>query len=112
MVEPVAELLNGHGHPVRRVREIGLADAADAIVADYADANNLVVVTFDRDFRNALVRRGCRCLHIEGQERTARRRLADHYRSVVDLFSNGKREVILQADGPTRERVRHRRPGT
>jgi hypothetical protein len=38
--------------------------------------------------------------------------LADHYRSVVDLFSNGKREVILQADGPTRERVRHRRPGT
>jgi predicted nuclease of predicted toxin-antitoxin system len=94
---------------MRRVREIGLADAADAIVGDYADANDLVVVTFDRDFRNALVRRGCRCLHIEGQERTARRRLADHYRSVVDLFYNGKREVVLPANGPARGRVKRRR---
>jgi predicted nuclease of predicted toxin-antitoxin system len=109
MVEPVADLLNGRGHPVKRVREVGLADADDVIVVDYAIANDLVIVTFDRDFRNSMVRRGCRCLHIEGAERSARPRLTEHYLSVVDLFYAGKRDVILPAEGPARERVQRPR---
>ncbi len=84
MVEPVAKLLIGKGHPVRRVREVGLADASDAIVADYADANDLA----------------------EGRELTARERLAEHYRTVVTLFYDGKREVVLPADGQARDRAR------
>jgi hypothetical protein len=111
MVEPVAELLMGRGHPVRRVRDVGLAAADDSDVSAYALANDLVVVTFDRDFRNSLTRRGCRCLHIEGPERTARARIGEHHRSVVDLFYDGKREVLLPSDGPALERIRRRPRG-
>jgi predicted nuclease of predicted toxin-antitoxin system len=112
MVEPVADYLNGRGHPVRRVRDIGLASADDIDVAAYASAHDLVVVTFDRHFRNSLIRRNCRCLHIEGVERTARNRLAEHYRSIVDLFYDGRREVVLPRNGPAIEPVRRprRRP--
>jgi predicted nuclease of predicted toxin-antitoxin system len=100
MVEPVADLLIGRGHPVRRVRDVGLATDEDAIVADYAFANDLVIVTFDNDLRRSAVRREARCLHIRGRERDARQRLGDHYRSVVDPFWEGARLVTLPGDGP------------
>lgn len=66
MVEPVARLLIGRGHPVIRAREVGLDGDEDIVIADFAlERGDLVVVTFDHDFRRAVVRRGCRCLHIE-----------------------------------------------
>jgi predicted nuclease of predicted toxin-antitoxin system len=102
MVDPVADLLMGRGHPVVRARDAGLADAEDWVIAEYAQANasDMVVVTFDIDFRNSLRRRDCRCLHIRGRERTARARLADYYREVVLLIGAGQRLVTLPSEGP------------
>jgi predicted nuclease of predicted toxin-antitoxin system len=102
MVEPVAALLNGHGHPVRRARDVGLADETDIVIIEYAHSTDLVIVTFDQDFRSSLRRKGARCLHIRPPERTARRRLADRYREVVDLFWAGELLVTLPADAPAR----------
>jgi predicted nuclease of predicted toxin-antitoxin system len=99
MVEPVADLLNGHGHPIRRARDVGLADETDAVIADYALFADLVIVTFDRHFRSSARRKGARCLHILSPERTARERLAHHYREVVALFYARERLVTLPADG-------------
>jgi predicted nuclease of predicted toxin-antitoxin system len=99
MVEPVAALLMGRGHPVRRAREVGLADEPDIVIAEYALAADLVIVTFDPDFRSKLRRKGARCLHIRPPERTARARLAAHYRAVIDLFWDGELLVTLPADG-------------
>jgi predicted nuclease of predicted toxin-antitoxin system len=100
MVEPVAALLMGRGHPVRRTREIGLATEADAVIADYALVEDLVIVTFDPDFRRSVVRKGARCLHIRNPERTARRRLARYYREVVEMIWEGAQLVTLLSDGP------------
>lgn len=100
MVDPVADLLIGRGHPVRRVREVGLAREDDAIIADYAFAYGLVIVTFDNDLRRSAVRREARCLHIRGRERTARDRLAAHYRDVVALLWQGELLVTLPRAGP------------
>ena len=52
MVEPVAALLNGRGHPVRRAREVGLAAEEDIVIIEYALETDLVIVTFDPDFRS------------------------------------------------------------
>jgi predicted nuclease of predicted toxin-antitoxin system len=100
MVEPVAQLLNGHGHPVRRARDVGLAAEEDIVIIEYALEAELVIVTFDPDFRRGTLRKGARCLHIRPPERTARRRLARHYRAVVDLFWQGVLLVTLPAEGP------------
>jgi predicted nuclease of predicted toxin-antitoxin system len=100
MVDPVADLLQGRGHPVRRVREVGLATDDDAIIADYAVAYELVLVTFDPDLRRSVVRRDARCLHIRGRERTARDRLANYYRETVGFFWQGARLVTLPSNGP------------
>ena len=100
MVEPVATLLNGRGHPVRRAREVGLDKEADIVVIDYALIANLVIVTFDPDFRSSARRQGARCLHIRPPERTARRRLSDRYSEVVDLFWEGAVLVTLPTEGP------------
>ena len=91
----------GRGHPVIRARDAGLADAEDGVIADYALGADveLVVVTFDIDFRNTLRRRGCRCLHIRPPERTARDRLAARYEEVIELLAQGERLVTLPNDG-------------
>jgi len=99
MVEPVAALLNGRGHPVRRARDVGLADEADIVIIDYALEFDLVIVTFDRDFRSAVQRQGARCLHIRPPERTARRRLREEYEAVIALFLGGALLVTLPREG-------------
>lgn len=103
MVEPVALLLNGRGHRVIRAREAGLSAEEDGVIADYALVADLIVVTFDPDFRGAIRRRGGRCLHVRDPERTARRRLATHFQEVVTLFAGGARLVTLPRDGPPRQ---------
>lgn len=100
MVEPVAALLNGRGHPVRRARDVGLAREEDIVIVEYAIEADLVIVTFDPDFRSSAYRKGARCLHIRPPERTARQRLARHYRETVALFWQGASLVTLPADGP------------
>jgi predicted nuclease of predicted toxin-antitoxin system len=104
MVEPVALLLNGRGHIVVRARDAGLSAEVDGVIADYADLDSLVIVTFDPDFRGAIRRRGGRCLHIRTPERTARARLATHYEETIGFFVAGARLVTLPPDGrPTRD---------
>jgi predicted nuclease of predicted toxin-antitoxin system len=100
MVEPVAALLMGRGHPVRKAREVGLADESDAVIAEYALAADLVIVTFDPDFRSSLRRQGARCLYIRPPELTARARLTHHYRDVVRLLWSGAVLVTLPPHGP------------
>ncbi len=100
MVEPVTALLMGRGHPIVRARDAGLATETDQVLIDYALARRLVVVTFDRDFRSAVLRSGCRCLHILPPERSARQRLTAHYRETIRLLSGTARLVSLPADGP------------
>jgi predicted nuclease of predicted toxin-antitoxin system len=61
MVEPVARLLMGRGHPVTRARDVGLQDDDDLVMVDFAlERGDLVIGTFDNDFRRSVVRRGCR----------------------------------------------------
>ena len=100
MVEPVALLLNGRGHVVIRAREAGLAQEEDGVIADYALHAELVIVTFDPDFRKAIKRRGGRCLHVRPPERTARERLATYYREVIGFFADRARLVTLPANRP------------
>jgi predicted nuclease of predicted toxin-antitoxin system len=100
MVEPVAALLNGRGHPVRRARDVGLAAEEDIVIIEYALETDLVIVTFDPDFRSSVRRKGARCLHIRPPERTARQRLRTQYRAVVDHFWGGALLVTLPREGP------------
>jgi uncharacterized protein YaiI (UPF0178 family) len=102
MVEPVAAFLNGRGHRTVRARQVGLAADDDAIVAEYARANDFVVVTFDYDLRSALLRRGCRCLHVLPREATARRRVADAYTDIVSLLGQGCHLVTVTKEGQAR----------
>ena len=97
MVEPVAAYLNGH--PVRRAREVGLAAEDDIVIMEYALEADLVIVTFDPDFRSGARRKGAHCLHIRPPERTARRRIRTHYQAVVDLLWEGALLVTLPAQG-------------
>lgn len=99
MVESVVDLLIGRGHPVRRVRHVGLSDASDAVIAEYALAQNLVIVTFDRDLRDTSIRQGARCLHIHQRETTARRRLAAAYDAVIQCLWQGYQLVSLTSQG-------------
>jgi predicted nuclease of predicted toxin-antitoxin system len=100
MVEPIATLLNGRGHPVLRARDAGLADEEDIVLIEYALVADLVIVTFDPDFRSAARRKGARCLHIRTPERTARRRLRAHYDAVIEFFWEGAILVTLPREGP------------
>ena len=104
MVETVALLLEGRGHRVIRAREAGLGAEDDAIVAEYALIGELVIVTFEPDFRRRARRGGPRCLHIRTPERTARERLAGHYREVKRHFDERAQLVTLPSSGePTRD---------
>ena len=42
----------------RHVRHVGLEDASDSIIFDYAKLNNLSIVTFDSDFVDLNIVRG------------------------------------------------------
>jgi predicted nuclease of predicted toxin-antitoxin system len=97
MVEPVVKLLNGRGHRIVRARDVGIEAEDDQILVEYALARNLVIVTFDRDLRDKVLRGRCRCLHVRPPERTARQRLADAYDEIVQLFSVGRYELVTLA---------------
>jgi hypothetical protein len=52
MVEHVALLLIGRGYRIVRASEAGLSASPDGDVIEYALVDDLVVVTFDPDFRS------------------------------------------------------------
>jgi predicted nuclease of predicted toxin-antitoxin system len=99
MVADVAAYLNGRGHRNVGARAAGLAGAEDSDVAEYCLTNKLVIVTFDLDFRDSVLRAGCPCLCIRGRELTAKERLASQYRDVVQLLTAGARLVTRPAKG-------------
>jgi predicted nuclease of predicted toxin-antitoxin system len=99
MVAEVAAYLNGRGHRNVGAKAAGLADADDPDVVEYCLTNDLVVVTFDLDFRDAVLRAGCRCLCIRAPELTARERLAAQYDDVIQLLLNGAHLATLPARG-------------
>lgn len=103
MVEPVARLLNGRGHRVVRARDAGLAAEQDADIIEYCLRNELVVVTFDGDFRDSALRAGCRCVHIRHPEITARGRLREHMDGLMALLDAGVRLATLPSSGPPHE---------
>ena len=102
MIEPVAALLQGRGHPVVRAKEAGLARASDAEVVAYALSLRLVLVTFDPDLRDSGIRGNCPVLHIRHPERTARARVAKHYRAIAAMVGEGHALVTLPGTGPPR----------
>lgn len=73
---------------------------SDAVIVDYALANDLVIVTFDADLRSGSVRKGCRVLWIEGPEWTARERVATRYGDIIGLLSQAGHLVSLPDGGP------------
>lgn len=99
MVDPVVTLLNGRGHRVRKAREVGLDDEEDQILVEYALANSLIVVTFDRDLRDKSLRGGCQCLWIRHDEVTAKYRVADGYREICKLLQGRRPLVVVHPDG-------------
>ncbi len=99
MVHGVVDYLIGRGHPVRTARQVGLQQAEDAEVAEYALAQELVVVTFDADFRSSVLRHGARCLHIHPRETTARGRLKDAYADILKALQAGCHLVTVDAKG-------------
>lgn len=100
MVEQVVRLLNGRGHPIIRARDAGIEAEEDQVLVEYALARNLIIVTFDRDLQSKAWRANCRCLHLRGRERTARRRLAAAYDEVIRLFQQeASRLVTVTAAG-------------
>lgn len=99
MVEPVVSLLNGRGHRVLRARDVGVEKEEDQVLVEYALANRLTVVTFDRDLRDSVVRSGCPCLHIRPPERTARSRAAAAYEPIRSALEAGHRLVTVTRTG-------------
>jgi predicted nuclease of predicted toxin-antitoxin system len=99
MVADVATYLNGRGHRNVGARAAGLAEAEDSDVAEYCLTNKLVIVTFDLDFRDSVLRAGCPCLCIRGRELTARQRLAAEYKHVVQLLTAGAPLVTVPDKG-------------
>jgi len=100
MVDPVVLLLSGRGFRTIRAKEAGLATEDDALLIDYALANDLILVTFDAGNRSAARRHGCRCLHVKTPELTARDRLGRHFDAVIALFVRGVPLVTLPVNGP------------
>lgn len=48
------DLIRTLGHEATDVRTIGLGDASDRVIAEYARANRLALITRDQDFGNIL----------------------------------------------------------
>ncbi|MGD0653245.1 MAG: DUF5615 family PIN-like protein [Thermoguttaceae bacterium] len=47
---PTAEVIRLNGHQARDVRDVGLGSAPDEVIATYAKANGLCLITGDFDF--------------------------------------------------------------
>jgi predicted nuclease of predicted toxin-antitoxin system len=99
MVADVATYLNGRGHRNIGAAAAGLATAEDRDVVEYCLTNDLIVVTFDLDFRDAVLRAGCRCLCIRTPELSARERLAAQYKPVTRILREGGRLATVPAQG-------------
>jgi predicted nuclease of predicted toxin-antitoxin system len=54
----LAERLRAEGHDVVHVRDLGLADATDAMIMDAAAADSRALISADTDFGTLLARRG------------------------------------------------------
>jgi hypothetical protein len=66
----------------------------------------LIIVTFDKDLRDKVLRGRCRCLHIRSPERTARQRLAAAYERILALLQNPRCELVtLTRDGAASTRL-------
>lgn len=50
----LARFLAGHGHFAEHVGDIGLGDANDSTIWDYALANQAIIITKDEDFSNRM----------------------------------------------------------
>jgi len=94
MVEGVALYLQGKGHPIARARDAGLAKADDSDSAAYALARDLVVVTFDYDFRRLAFELGCSVLHVRAPENTARRRIALELGNILALLEHARPQLV------------------
>jgi hypothetical protein len=59
-----------------------------------------VIVTFDNDLRDKVLRGRCRCLHLRPPERTARQRVAAAYDEISSLFVDQEAAlVVLSREG-------------
>ena len=80
----------------KHVREVGLEDASDTLIFDFAKKNNLVVVTFDSDFVDLNVVRGIppKIIWIRTGNLTTR--------SVADLLNRNVESIkrFLESDQP------------
>jgi predicted nuclease of predicted toxin-antitoxin system len=100
MVESVVHLLNGRGHPITRVRDVGLAKEDDQTVIEYAVSRSLVIVTFDIGMLGKATKAACKCLLIRTPERSARTRLAAVYNFVFTaLREEDCSRVVVKGDG-------------
>lgn len=82
-----------------RAKAALLADEVDAVIVDYALAQELVIVTFDRDMRSKTVRRHCRVLWIDGPEWTSRDRVKGQYAEAIEFLVAGERLVTVPREG-------------
>ena len=78
---------------------IGLANASDEDLVEYALQGGLVMVTFDADMRDRVLRQDAQCLFIRGPERTARERVRDHYEQVIALLGEWHPLVTIPGKG-------------
>jgi predicted nuclease of predicted toxin-antitoxin system len=46
----IARFLETHGHSAKHVRELGFKEAEDAVIWQYAVANDMTVISKDQDF--------------------------------------------------------------
>jgi predicted nuclease of predicted toxin-antitoxin system len=57
----LANWLISHGHEALHVLDVGLADAKDEKIREYAAANSLALITKDEDFSGQLRCQSCGC---------------------------------------------------
>jgi predicted nuclease of predicted toxin-antitoxin system len=95
----VVRYLRGRGHRVILAQAVGLASEDDDPVIQYALANDLVAITFDADFRQNVLRAGCRCVWIRYPESTARQRVKNGYVAVIALLDARQPLVRIQPSG-------------
>lgn len=80
---------------------MGLADARDIDLREVCHAHTpaLTVVTFDGDFKDAVLRGGIAVLYLRPPETTCRTRLTEHLEVVEEMLRAGRRLVTLPKHG-------------